>query len=69
MSIVGPVVTTHDPSNTLAPRQCGRCRQLFDGDPTLHAHAIAEWWACPPCRLALLGPERPAAATPTAARP
>ncbi len=42
-------------NDTLAPRQCGRCRKLFEGDPTLLAGALQEWWACPPCRAALLG--------------
>ena len=37
------------------PRQCGRCRAVFEGDPTLHATAIADWWLCPPCHAALLG--------------
>ncbi len=43
---------------TLPPRQCGRCRKLFEGDPTLHPNALPEWWLCPPCRTALLG-DRP----------
>jgi len=43
---------------TLSPRQCGRCRKLFAGDPTLHPVALPEWWLCLPCRLALLG-DRP----------
>ena len=43
-------------------RGCGRCRMLFEGDPTLHAGALAEWWLCPACRTALLGPTRPATA-------
>ena len=48
----GPWVDEHD---TLSPRQCGRCRKLFEGDPTLHPNALPEWWLCPPCRTALLG--------------
>ena len=36
-------------------RQCGRCRQTFPGDPTLHPVALPEWWLCPRCREALLG--------------
>ena|SRR5436305_421231 len=40
------------------PRQCGRCRQMFEGDPTLHQTGLPEWWVCPPCRTALLGPDR-----------
>ena len=39
-------------------RQCGRCRELFDGDPTLHREALAEWWVCTECRGALFGTSR-----------
>ncbi|HVM54509.1 MAG TPA: hypothetical protein VM262_15070 [Acidimicrobiales bacterium] len=43
-----------EPSEAVLPsRICGRCRQLFDGDPSLHPLALAEWWACPACRVAL----------------
>jgi hypothetical protein len=41
------------------PRQCGRCRLFFAGDPTLSAAAQAAWWLCPPCRVALLGTASP----------
>jgi hypothetical protein len=37
------------------PRQCGRCRLMFEGDPTLYAPALPDWWVCPPCRAALFG--------------
>ena len=37
------------------PQQCGRCRLLFEGDPTLHRTARPDWWLCPPCRAILLG--------------
>jgi hypothetical protein len=37
------------------PQQCGRCRQLFEGDPTLYPPAQPDWWLCPPCRAILLG--------------
>jgi hypothetical protein len=37
------------------PQQCGRCRLLFAGDPTLHPTAQPGWWLCPPCRVILLG--------------
>lgn len=40
------------------PRQCGRCRLMFEGDPTLHPTALPEWWLCPPCRVALWGERR-----------
>ena len=39
-------------------RRCGRCLQQFPGDPSLHPTAMADWWLCPPCRVALLG-DRP----------
>jgi hypothetical protein len=42
--------------NSAVPRhQCGRCRLLFEGDPTLHAAALPDWWLCPSCRMVLLG--------------
>jgi hypothetical protein len=37
------------------PRQCGRCRLMFEGDPTLYAPAKPDWWVCQPCRAALFG--------------
>jgi hypothetical protein len=42
----------------VADRQCGRCRELFEGDPSLHGEAIAEWWACSECRAVLFGAAR-----------
>jgi hypothetical protein len=39
-------------------QQCGRCRRWFDEDPDAHPTAKAEWWLCPPCRVALLGAPR-----------
>jgi hypothetical protein len=35
-------------------RQCGRCRLLFDGDPTLEPQGRPQWWLCPPCQASLL---------------
>jgi hypothetical protein len=37
------------------PRQCGRCRAMFDGDPTLHLLGSPDWWVCPTCRAILFG--------------
>ena len=58
-SIPAPLAVDSSPpgaeDDTLASRQCGRCRAMFPGDPTLHPTALPEWWLCPPCRLALLG--------------
>ena len=67
---LSPVPGTAEPAppgdgdEGLTPRQCGRCRERFPGDPTLHSGALAELWFCPPCRLALLGegPGRPVTA-------
>jgi len=67
-SIRGPLTCASsgpgEGDDTVAPRQCGRCRAMFPGDPTLHPVALPEWWLCPLCRLALLGasPRRPATA-------
>ena len=55
MHIVG-VTAGQEPEAGL--RQCGRCRQLFDGDPTIDPTAPRDWWLCPPCRTVLLGPGR-----------
>jgi hypothetical protein len=43
------------PGDGVRPRQCGRCRQFFEGDPAEPPDVIAEWWLCPPCREVLLG--------------
>jgi hypothetical protein len=40
-----------------APRQCGRCRIVFPGDPSLDSSRKPGWWVCPPCRIALFGDE------------
>ena len=58
-----PSPTTLEMSSTVgdldvvpvASRLCGRCRQAFPGDPTLHPVARREWWVCAPCGEALLG--------------
>jgi hypothetical protein len=50
---VGPATSTGPPS----PRQCGRCRSMFPGDPALDPSAAPRWWVCPPCRLALFPSE------------
>jgi hypothetical protein len=39
-------------------RQCGRCRKSFPSDPTLPLSVRLDWWLCPPCHEALLGPQR-----------
>ncbi len=35
-------------------RVCGRCRLMFDGDPSDPPTALAPWWVCPECRTVLL---------------
>ena len=49
-------------------RQCGRCRMLFDADPTLDARGRQEWWLCPACEVALL-PARARKSPPRTALP
>jgi hypothetical protein len=43
------------PGLGVRPRQCGRCRSYFDGDPSLPPQTQSEWWLCDPCRQVLLG--------------
>ena len=50
------------------PHQCGRCRQLFAGDPSIDAGVVQDWWLCPPCRAKLLGDRPRAARSPTPPR-
>ena len=55
-----PAPTDTAPQQPLADdqptrQQCGRCRLLFEGDPTLYPPAQPDWWLCPPCRALLLG--------------
>lgn len=51
-----------EPPSLIAPgvegirsRQCGRCRLVFEGDPSAYPTALPGWWLCPPCRTILLG--------------
>ena len=53
--LVPPNAARAPAGNELPPQQCGRCRLLFEGDPTLHPAARPDWWLCPPCRAILLG--------------
>ena len=52
---VEPVPQARPADDQPPPQQCGRCRLLFEGDPTLHRTARPDWWLCPPCRAILLG--------------
>jgi hypothetical protein len=58
-------LTSLAPGDPVPPRQCGRCRLMFDADPTLYPPARPDWWVCPPCRAILFG-RHPA---PNAVRP
>jgi hypothetical protein len=53
--LVPPNAPRAPAGNELPPQQCGRCRLLFEGDPTLYPPARPDWWLCPPCRAILLG--------------
>ena len=43
-----------DAASDVPPRQCGRCRMMFEGDPALVARARNEWALCPSCEATLL---------------
>ena len=47
-----------DAHGPVPPRQCGRCRQFFAGDPLLSVSIQQAWWLCPPCHATLLGADR-----------
>jgi hypothetical protein len=52
---VEPDTQRSQANNEPPPQQSGRCRVLFEGDPTLHPPAQPDWWLCPPYRAILLG--------------
>ena len=45
----------------LEARRCGRCRRVFEDDPTLDIQGRKEWSLCEPCE-AILFPRRAASA-------
>ena len=51
---VDSLVETPGDGDGVQPRQCARCRLMFDGDPTLAVEARGDWWLCPPCEAVLL---------------
>ena len=60
LHLVEPNTAQGAPAGDEPPaQQCGRCRLLFEGDPTLHPAARPDWWLCPPCRAILLGRSHP----------
>jgi hypothetical protein len=42
-------------TGTEASQQCGRCRRVFEMEPTHEAGTMPELWYCANCRVALLG--------------
>ena len=53
VAAVDAIIEPED-GDELSPRQCGRCRMMFDGDPTLDIRARNEWFLCPTCEASLL---------------
>lgn len=47
------VIEPEDPEE-LPPRQCGRCRMMFAGDPALDVSLRDAWCLCPACEAILL---------------
>jgi hypothetical protein len=48
--------TADEPTGAaVSSQQCGRCRQVFEMEPTFEAGTIPEIWYCANCRVALLG--------------
>lgn len=47
-----------DSEGTVEPRQCGRCRVMYEGDPTLHYRARGQWSLCPACDAILMPRKR-----------
>ena len=39
----------------LSSQQCGRCRKVFEMEPTSEPGTIPEIWYCASCRVELLG--------------
>ena len=53
LAAIDAIVEPED-GDELPPRQCGRCRMMFEGDPTLAVRARNEWFLCPKCEASLL---------------
>lgn len=51
---VDPVIEPDSDGDDVPPRQCGRCRMMFDGDPTLDPLVRNEWALCPACEAIIL---------------
>ena len=55
------VVADPSPGIEAPHQQCGRCRRVFEMEPTNEPGTLPEMWLCASCRVALLG--RPTKAT------
>ena len=53
VAAVDAIIEPED-GDELLPRQCGRCRMMFEGDPTLDVRARNGWFLCPTCEASLL---------------
>jgi len=53
-AVARDAVIESDDQQELPPRQCGRCRQMFEGDPALDIRLRNEWCLCPACEAILL---------------
>jgi hypothetical protein len=53
-AVASGVVIEPDDQQELPPRQCGRCRMMFEGDPALDILVRNEWCLCPACEGILL---------------
>ena len=47
------VVPALEGDDDLLSHHCGRCRQMFDDDPTLDVNAREDWSLCPSCAVIL----------------
>ncbi len=55
LAVLAPAaIIEPDDHQELAPRQCGRCRMMFEGDPALDIRLRNEWCLCPACEAILL---------------
>ena len=53
-AVASDAVIEPDDRQELPPRQCGRCRMMFEGDPALDISLRNEWCLCPACEAILL---------------
>ena len=53
VAAVDAIIEPED-AEELPPRQCARCRMMFEGDATLDIRSRNGWWLCPACEAILL---------------